>query len=74
MVIVVICFLLAINDYKNSYNPKNIDTVDSFIRIALVTDPLEGNNQFIMQAYNEHRIHSAEWDHLASSCYHNHRF
>lgn len=53
MVIVVLCFLLAINNYKNSYNPKNIDTADNFIRIALVTDPLEGNNQFIMQAYNE---------------------
>lgn len=53
VLIVTGCFAFGIQFYKDSLTPNQATDETETRRVALVTDPLEGNNQFIMQAYNE---------------------
>ncbi len=63
VILSVIAFYIFFTNYKESLDPSMASTVKSDkVQVALVTDTLVGNNQFITQAYNELLELSKEYD------------
>ncbi len=51
VVLASLLFIFLLDSFNNKH--ESAKTSENNVRVALITDPLVGNNQFIMQAYNE---------------------
>lgn len=53
VILASVIFVIGLQFYKNKASSSNGESSNDVLKVALVTDPLFGNNQFILQAYNE---------------------